>query len=266
VPDPQLAVFEAAIADRWIIQGEVGRGSRATVYRARDVASGETITIARQVADALGHAHAEGALHKDVKPENIFLSGSRVLLMDLGVARAITRSMEETMTGDGLTLGSRGYMSPEHARGRRRDRCPGRPVQSRMHLLRDAHGRAAVHGRHATDRAAEDGVRDAGSDHNDSRHAAADRGCGGRPPAGEGAVGALSRRGASGRCVVDARIALPDGARLTRGGSYGVASRRMPIVRKFASDEWRLYRMLRLAALEESPDAFGSTVAHERPG
>jgi len=117
VPEPQLAVFATAIANRWIIEGEVGRGSRATVYRARDVASGETITIARQVADALGHAHAEGALHKDVKPENIFLSGSRVLLMDLGVARAITRSMEETMTGDGLTLGSRGYMSPEHARG-----------------------------------------------------------------------------------------------------------------------------------------------------
>jgi len=191
VSDPQLAVFETAIANRWVIDGEVGRGSRATVYRARDVASGEAVAIkvfrsdlasavnaarfvaqlrttsgirhenivpilevndaagrlflvmpfvdgeslrsrlrregrldlseaiavARQVADALGHAHAEGALHKDVKPENIFLAGSRALLMDLGVARAITRSMEETMTGSGLTLGSPGYMSPEHARG-----------------------------------------------------------------------------------------------------------------------------------------------------
>jgi ribosomal protein S18 acetylase RimI-like enzyme len=38
----------------------------------------------------------------------------------------------------------------------------------------------------------------------------------------------------------------------------------IPTVRKFASDEWRLYRALRLAALEESPDAFGSTIAHER--
>jgi serine/threonine-protein kinase len=178
--DPQLAVFEAAIADRWVIDGEVGRGSRAIVYyRAREVASGESVAIkvfrsdlasavdtarfaaqmrrtaeirhenivpilevsnaagrlflvmpfvdgeslrsrlrvARQVADALGHAHPAGALHKDVKPENIVLSESRALLMDLGVARAITRSMEETMTGSGLTLGSPGYMSPEHARG-----------------------------------------------------------------------------------------------------------------------------------------------------
>ena len=45
MPDPQLAVFEAAIANRWIIEGEVGRGSRATVYRARDVASGEAVAI-----------------------------------------------------------------------------------------------------------------------------------------------------------------------------------------------------------------------------
>jgi hypothetical protein len=37
------------------------------------------------------------------------------------------------------------------------------------------------------------------------------------------------------------------------------------VVRKFAPDEWPLYRMLRLAALEESPDAFGSTLAHEAP-
>ena len=43
--DPQLAVFETAIADRRVIEGEVGRRSRATVYRARDIASGEAVAI-----------------------------------------------------------------------------------------------------------------------------------------------------------------------------------------------------------------------------
>jgi hypothetical protein len=52
-----------------------------------------------------------------VKPENIFLAGSRALLMDVGLSRAITRSMDETMTGSGLTLGAPAYMSPEHASG-----------------------------------------------------------------------------------------------------------------------------------------------------
>jgi hypothetical protein len=37
VSDPQLAAFEAAISNRWVIDGTIGRGSRATVYRARDV-------------------------------------------------------------------------------------------------------------------------------------------------------------------------------------------------------------------------------------
>jgi serine/threonine protein kinase len=45
VSDPQLAAFETAIADRWVIDADVGRGSRATVYRARDVASGEAVAI-----------------------------------------------------------------------------------------------------------------------------------------------------------------------------------------------------------------------------
>jgi serine/threonine protein kinase len=191
VSDPNLAGFEAAIADRWILEGEIGRGSRAAVFRARDAATGEpvaikvlradlasaldakrfvkqmgnaaslhhpgivpfiavgdtagrlfcvspflegeslrsrmkregqlplseAVVITRQVADALGHAHARDVLHKDVKPENIFLSSSRALLMDLGLSRAITRAMDETMTGTGLSLGTPAYMSPEHALG-----------------------------------------------------------------------------------------------------------------------------------------------------
>jgi len=52
-----------------------------------------------------------------VKPENIFLCGSTAMLMDLGLSRAITRSIDETMTGTGLSLGTPAYMSPEHAMG-----------------------------------------------------------------------------------------------------------------------------------------------------
>jgi serine/threonine-protein kinase len=192
VTNPQFtAAFQSAIAGRFVIQNEIGRGTRAIVYRALDATTGETValkvlradlasaldstrfrkqmenaatvehpgivpliavgeaagrlfiarpfiegeslrerlnregtlelspslTIARQVADALGAAHAVGVLHKDVKPENIFLTDSRAILMDLGLSRAITRAMEETMTGSGLTLGTPSYMSPEHASG-----------------------------------------------------------------------------------------------------------------------------------------------------
>jgi serine/threonine protein kinase len=94
-----------------------GESLRTRLGRDGPLDLSESVAIVRQVAKALGHAHAHEALHKDVKPENIFLSGSQALLMDLGIARAITRSMDETMTGSGLALGTPSYMSPEHARG-----------------------------------------------------------------------------------------------------------------------------------------------------
>ena len=74
--DPHLAVFETAIADRWMIEREVGRGRRATVYRARDVASGEAVAIEvfrSRLASAVDAARfvAEMRTTPGVRPENI---------------------------------------------------------------------------------------------------------------------------------------------------------------------------------------------------
>lgn len=73
---PQLAVFETAIADRWVIEGEVGRGSRATVYCARDVASGEAVAIKvfrSDLASAVDAARfvAQMRTTAGIRPENI---------------------------------------------------------------------------------------------------------------------------------------------------------------------------------------------------
>jgi serine/threonine protein kinase len=115
---PLIAVEEAAGRIFLVTPFLEGESLRSRLKRERQLPLSEAIAIVWQVAEALGEAHANDVLHKDVKPENIFLAGSRALLMDLGVSRAITRSMDETMTGTGLTLGTPGYMSPEHASGR----------------------------------------------------------------------------------------------------------------------------------------------------
>jgi serine/threonine-protein kinase len=94
-----------------------GETLRARLERDEQLPLSDAVSIVRQVADALQCAHASDVLHKDVKPENIFLVGSRAMLMDLGLSRAITRAMVETQTGSGLALGSPAYMSPEHASG-----------------------------------------------------------------------------------------------------------------------------------------------------
>lgn len=73
------------------------------------------ITIACTVAEALAYAHAQGFMHRDVKPENILFSGNEVCLADFGIARAIERSIADTTTTTGIARGTPAYMSPEQA-------------------------------------------------------------------------------------------------------------------------------------------------------
>lgn len=71
--------------------------------------------LLRVLLDALAHAHAAGVVHRDIKPENILFDRSqRPLLADFGAA---LRRSKSRLTGEGLAIGSAGYMSPEQARG-----------------------------------------------------------------------------------------------------------------------------------------------------
>lgn len=71
--------------------------------------------IAAQTSDALGHAHAAGVVHRDIKPGNIIVDRQdRVKVTDFGIARAVGDS---TLTATGSVLGSAHYISPEQASG-----------------------------------------------------------------------------------------------------------------------------------------------------
>ena len=74
------------------------------------------ISIARQVADALAHAHASGLVHRDVKPGNILLADDgRVLVTDFGIAKAAEEVSD--LTDAGQIVGTAKYLSPEQVQG-----------------------------------------------------------------------------------------------------------------------------------------------------
>ncbi|MEK7381236.1 MAG: protein kinase [Gemmatimonadota bacterium] len=81
----------------------------------------EARRIMRETADALSAAHAVSVIHRDIKPDNILLEGTRgrVMVTDFGIAKALSSSSGATLTGAGIAIGTPQFMSPEQAAGER---------------------------------------------------------------------------------------------------------------------------------------------------
>jgi eukaryotic-like serine/threonine-protein kinase len=94
-----------------------GESLRDRLNREKQLPIPEAVRIAREVADALSHAHGLGIVHRDIKPANILLAGGHARVADFGIARAVTAAGAEKLTETGLALGTLVYMSPEQAAG-----------------------------------------------------------------------------------------------------------------------------------------------------
>ena len=108
-----LVYFVMGFVDGESLAARLRRRERLPIEEAR--------RIMKETSDAIGLAHAMGVIHRDIKPDNILLEGTRrrVMVTDFGIAKAMVDGGGEGLTGTGVAIGTPAYMSPEQASGER---------------------------------------------------------------------------------------------------------------------------------------------------
>ncbi len=103
-----------------------GESLRALLARGTVLSLHDRLNVLRDVARALGYAHGEGVVHRDIKPDNILLSAGTAVVTDFGIAKAISAARthdgssaanDGTLTQAGSSIGTPAYMAPEQAVG-----------------------------------------------------------------------------------------------------------------------------------------------------
>jgi serine/threonine protein kinase len=106
----------AAVGVPWLVMPLIaGPTLRDVIDRAPGgVPLEQVVRTAREVGEAIDHAHRHGIMHRDIKPENILVTGGGCVVADFGLARAI-EAAGDSFSSSGLVLGTPAYMSPEQA-------------------------------------------------------------------------------------------------------------------------------------------------------
>ncbi len=102
----------------YVMPVATGQSLRDRLAACGSLSESDALRIACDVVEALVHAHANGIVHRDIKPDNILLSEGHAIVVDFGIAKALGSAREtSTLTSEGMSLGTPAYMAPEQAAG-----------------------------------------------------------------------------------------------------------------------------------------------------
>ena len=114
-----LPLYDSGAADGllfYVMPYVDGLSLREKLVKEGELPIGDAVRILRDIADALTEAHRHGVVHRDLKPENVMLRGRHALVMDFGVAKALSDATgRQSLTTVGIALGTPTYMAPEQA-------------------------------------------------------------------------------------------------------------------------------------------------------
>ncbi len=118
---PLLSSGEAAGLPYYTMPFVDGLSLRDRLIKTGALPISEVINVLRDVARALAYAHERGVVHRDIKPDNVLISGGAAVVTDFGIAKAIsaarTEGSDATLTQAGSGVGTPAYMAPEQAAG-----------------------------------------------------------------------------------------------------------------------------------------------------
>ena len=106
----------------YVMPVATGESLRDRLARGGAMPAAEALRVVMDVTEALVHAHAQGVVHRDIKPDNVLLSAGHAILVDFGIAKALGDArISDTLTSEGVSLGTPAYMAPEQAAGEATD-------------------------------------------------------------------------------------------------------------------------------------------------